>query len=66
MMEALMEYETIDADQIDDIMNGQKARPPADWGDNDGGGSGTKVETAEAPPVRDDAAGPIGGPAGEH
>lgn len=66
MMEALMEYETIDADQIDDIMNGQKARPPADWGDNDGGGSGTKVDTAEAPPVRDDAAGSIGGPAGEH
>ncbi|MBT5906410.1 MAG: ATP-dependent zinc metalloprotease FtsH, partial [Gammaproteobacteria bacterium] len=31
MMEALMEHETIDADQIDDIMNGNKPRPPADW-----------------------------------
>ena len=68
MMEALMEYETIDANQIDDIMNGHKARPPADWSDSDGGGTGAKAEVKpEAPkPSRDDAAGPIGGPAGEH
>ncbi|MDF1766681.1 MAG: ATP-dependent zinc metalloprotease FtsH [Gammaproteobacteria bacterium] len=65
MMEALMEYETIDANQIDDIMNGNKARPPADWGDNDGGNSGVKAEAVEPKPARDES-GPIGGPAGEH
>ncbi len=33
MKDALMEYETIDAKQIDDIMNGQKPRPPQAWND---------------------------------
>lgn len=28
---ALMEYETLGADQIDDIMSGKKPRPPQDW-----------------------------------
>ena len=36
MKDALMEYETIDSEQIDDIMAGKKPRPPADWGDGDG------------------------------
>jgi cell division protease FtsH len=31
MAEALMKYETIDTDQIDDIMNGHPARPPKGW-----------------------------------
>lgn len=31
MKDALMEYETIDAGQIDDIMEGKKPRKPADW-----------------------------------
>ena len=35
MSEALMTYETIDRDQIDDIMLGTKPRPPKDWDDND-------------------------------
>ena len=33
MKDALMEYETIDAKQIDDIMKGQKPRPPQAWND---------------------------------
>ncbi len=33
MKDALMEYETIDAKQIDDIMNGLKPRPPQSWND---------------------------------
>ena len=68
MMEALMEYETIDTDQIDDIMNGKKPRPPADWSDSDGGNGAAKVEAKadEPKPASDDASGPIGGPAGEH
>jgi len=31
MAAALLEYETIDADQIDDIMGGRPPRPPKDW-----------------------------------
>ncbi|WJN60464.1 Cell division-associated, ATP-dependent zinc metalloprotease FtsH [Pseudomonas sp. SO81] len=58
MADALMKYETIDADQIDDIMAGRTPREPRDWQ----GGSGTHApkEQAERPET------PIGGPAGEH
>ncbi|MBU29455.1 MAG: ATP-dependent zinc metalloprotease FtsH [Gammaproteobacteria bacterium] len=35
MAEALMEYETIDAGQIDQIMDGKKPGPPDGWGDDD-------------------------------
>ena len=35
MAEALMEYETIDAGQIDQIMAGRKPGPPDGWGDDD-------------------------------
>ena len=31
MANALLEYETIDTEQIDDIMNGRPPRPPKDW-----------------------------------
>ncbi|MVW76673.1 ATP-dependent zinc metalloprotease FtsH [Pseudomonas xionganensis] len=61
MAEALMKYETIDASQIDDIMNGVTPREPRDWsGGNDGG---TPVAALE-PEVNADK--PIGGPAAEH
>ena len=60
MAEALMQYETIDADQIEDIMNGRKPRPPRDWrdGDNDSGGSAVASDDAGVDP--------IGGPANTH
>ncbi len=32
MKDCLMKYETIDAKQIDDLMNRVEVRPPADWG----------------------------------
>ena len=35
MADALIKYETIDADQIDDIMKGKAPRPPSDWNDSD-------------------------------
>ncbi|MBA6327897.1 ATP-dependent zinc metalloprotease FtsH [Colwellia sp. MB02u-6] len=38
MKDALMEYETIDALQVDDLMNRTKVRPPADFGANDSDG----------------------------
>jgi len=61
MADALMQYETIDALQIDDIMAGRKPRPPAGW-DNSNRPSGG----AEAPVDDSNRAGPIGGTAGEH
>ncbi len=80
MKDALMEYETIDAPQIDDIMAGRKPRPPKDWDQGDGSG-GAKVAEGEsdvdaaAPKADDDDAPsaddesdskPVGGPAGQH
>ena len=61
MAEALMQYETIDAEQIDDIMEGKTPRPPSDWGDKDDGRSGTGGAAEPEEPV-----GPIGGPASQH
>jgi len=37
MAEALLEYETIDRQQIDDIMAGKKPSPPSSWDDSDPG-----------------------------
>ena len=36
------EYETIDSDQIDDIMKGKTPRPPKSW-DDKGSGSGPEA-----------------------
>lgn len=62
MAKALMKYETIDAKQIDDIMEGREPRPPEGW--NDGGNSGDDKPSGTAP--SGDVSRPIGGPAGEH
>ncbi len=37
MAEALIKYETINADQINEIMQGKIPSPPADWDDGDSG-----------------------------
>lgn len=58
MADALMKYETIDADQIDDIMAGREPREPRDWE----GGSGTSGTSA---PQSDRPESPIGGPAAQ-
>ncbi|MDD0844651.1 ATP-dependent zinc metalloprotease FtsH [Pseudomonas sp. Gutcm_11s] len=58
MADALMKYETIDAEQIDDIMAGRTPREPRDW--QGGSGTPTPKEQVERPEA------PIGGPAGEH
>ncbi|MFV3406825.1 MULTISPECIES: ATP-dependent zinc metalloprotease FtsH [Pseudomonas] len=59
MADALMKYETIDADQIDDIMAGRTPREPRDW-DNDAGTSGNQASEGDRPES------PIGGPAAQH
>jgi cell division protease FtsH len=59
MADALMQYETIDAEQIDDIMEGKSPRPPSDWSGDD---RGTPPDEGEA----ESAGNPIGGAATEH
>ena len=58
MKDALIEFETIDADQVDDLMSRRKVRPPKQWdddSDNKSGGSATRAEDSTGE-------GPIGGP----
>jgi cell division protease FtsH len=62
MADALMKFETIDAEQIEDIMSGREVREPKDWSGGSGTSSGTPVAAAVVEPVET----PIGGPAGEH
>jgi cell division protease FtsH len=50
MASALLEWETIDADQIDDIMAGKPPRPPKDWTTSSSKPSGP------TPPVTPDSA----------
>ncbi|WP_426414729.1 ATP-dependent zinc metalloprotease FtsH [Aestuariirhabdus sp. LZHN29] len=72
MADALMQYETLDASQLDDIMAGRSPRPPQGWDDGGDGGSATaesdqpesKDEPSDKPKDAPDE--PIGGPAGEH
>ena len=66
MKDALIEYETIDSAQIDDIMAGKKPRPPADWGDADKGDGGAKAKSAGTSKAADAKGSTIGGPASEH
>ena len=45
MKDALIEYETIDAEQVDDLMQRIPVRPPKHWDDDDKGGiSGNEAE----------------------
>ena len=69
MAMALMKYETIDSDQIDDIMSGREPREPKDW--SGGGSAGKSARQADPQQEQDKSAqerpeAPIGGPAGEH
>jgi cell division protease FtsH len=51
MARALLEWETIDSDQIDDIMNDKPPRPPKDWAPSTlpAGGPTVPVKTDGAP-----------------
>ncbi len=68
MKDALIEYETIDSEQVDDLMARRKVRPPKDWHNLDDSSSGTGNTVADDPSDEKpkDAGDPIGGPAGEH
>jgi len=66
MADALIKYETIDAEQINDIMSGKPPRPPEDWDDDQSRGSGTTTSTEQGGKGASDGSDPIGGPAGQH
>jgi cell division protease FtsH len=56
MAKALMEWETIDSDQLDDIMGGKEPRPPKDWtprspSSGGGGSGGSAAVAADAAPT---------------
>ena len=56
MAKALLEWETIDVEQIDDILAGREPRPPKDWtpstrnSDQSGGSGGTPAVKTEPSP----------------
>jgi cell division protease FtsH len=58
MKNALMEYETIDSDQVSDLMARRQVRPPREWNDDDFSGT---TKNSDAPGEN-----PIGGPANTH
>lgn len=59
MKAALMEYETLDSEQVDDLMARRPVRPPHDWRDPPAG------NTPGGEPSPEAGAG-VGGPASEH
>ena len=67
MSDLLMKYETIDADQIEDIMTGRPPRPPKGWNDEESTGPARNAQAAGGDaggPAADD--GHLGRPASEH
>ena len=51
MANALLEWETIDSEQIDDIMGGKPPRPPKDWSP-----VSSRTPSGPTPPVNPDGA----------
>ncbi len=60
MAEALIKYETINLDQIDEIMQGKAPGPPADWYDDDSSSTPRKKASKPKSTKEDDA--PTGEP----
>ena len=63
MADALIKYETIDGEQIDDIMTGQPVRPPQDWEDNPPDSDSDSAKHSKKAKSTDS---PIGGAAEQH
>ena len=67
MAGALIRYETIDTEQIKDIMEGRDPRPPQDWSDQSPpGGDSPVVEDEDDGEQSPSGSGSIGGPASLH
>ncbi|MDH5652219.1 MAG: ATP-dependent zinc metalloprotease FtsH [Gammaproteobacteria bacterium] len=65
MADALIKYETIDKEQISDIMAGNKPRPPEGWDDH-APPTGGSAEMSDSKESGNKGSGAIGGPASEH
>lgn len=63
MADSLIKYETIDSDQIKEIMSGKEPSPPTDWGSSKPLDKSNEVHEAPAKPMNDEV---IENPAGEH
>jgi len=65
MAKALLEYETIDSDQIDEIMDGKDPTPPADWEppSSDPDDSDSSTPSGDAPSIDPKLDGPADAPA---
>ena len=71
MADALIRYETIDEQQIKDIMEGKAPRPPEDWSDSDEDDDGVTAsisndDSAANDEGESDETGPAGDPANQH
>ncbi len=68
MKDALMEYETLDVGQIDDLMARKTPRTPAEWDDDDyqSGTPTSENKKEDKKSSKESSEKPIGGPAGEH
>ncbi len=67
MTEALMKYETIDTQQIDEIMEGKVPSPPSDWDDNNSNGENkSEDETVSESSASPEDKTSIGGTAEQH
>ncbi|MDZ7924389.1 MAG: ATP-dependent zinc metalloprotease FtsH [Marinagarivorans sp.] len=59
MKDALMEYETIDSDQVADLMARKKVRPPRDWGQGGFGGVNDKKPSSADGSSEPSVGGPV-------
>ena len=68
MAEALIRYETIDSEQIEDILAGKPPRPPAGWNETTPEPPPGGTAAAPATPRGDGSSndGVVVGPAGQH
>jgi cell division protease FtsH len=66
MADALIRYETIDDEQIKDIMEGRAPRPPEDWSDSDEDEDGVTASISpDGSAANDEGEGGGAGPAGD-
>ena len=63
MAKALIKYETINVEQIKEIMSGKEPSPPDDWDDSEPG-EGEEVQDVEV--SKGNGSSPLGGPASQH
>ena len=69
MKDALMEYETIDSEQVEDLMARKKVRPPHGWSNDsdDSGSTSSASESKDADKTKPEPKNPeVGGPANQH